>query len=126
MNAQVENQNSMLDRLKWLFVGILLLAGIIANYHFGNQPVSLKIAGWVVLICMIAGVVFQTSQGRKLWEFIQESRMELRKVVWPSREETIKTTLLIIATVTIASLIFWGVDSILLVLVGILTGQRGW
>ncbi len=64
--------------------------------------------------CAAAVIAFQTSQGRKAWDFIQEARMELRKVVWPTRQEVIQTTLLIIAMVVITSLLLWAVDSFLL------------
>ena len=51
--------------------------------------------------------------------------VELRKVVWPTRQETIQTTLIVVAMVVVAALILWGLDKVFFWLVAWLTGQRG-
>ncbi len=103
----------------------MLVAGIVANSYFANQPMALRLAGWVVLLAILALIAFRTEQGRQVWLFLQDARMELRKVIWPTRQETIQTTLIIIAMVGLTALFLWGIDSLLLWLVGFLTGQRG-
>lgn len=125
MNSKVENQPSKLDTLKWLVAGILTVAGIFGNNYFSAQPIALRLAGWLILGCVIVLIVFQTAIGRRIWAFAQDARMELRKVVWPTRQETIQTTLLVIAMVAVTALLLWAIDSFLLWLVGYLTGQRG-
>ena len=70
-------------------------------------------------------VISQTSKGLQLWSFIKGARIELRKVVWPTRQETIQTTLVVVAMVVVAALILWGIDTLFFWLVGWLTGQRG-
>jgi preprotein translocase subunit SecE len=66
-----------------------------------------------------------TSQiGRNLWNFVQGSRVELRKVVWPSRDETVKTTLVVFLFVSIAGVFFWGLDVLLSWLAKKLTGAE--
>lgn len=125
MNSKLEVQSSKFDMLKWLVVLALLIGGVIASSHFSTQPVALRVAGWLVLSCITALIAFQTTQGRRVWAFAQDARMELRKVVWPTRQETIQTTLLVIAMVVVTGLFLWGIDSLLLWAVGFLTGQRG-
>jgi preprotein translocase subunit SecE len=127
VNAKIENQSttSHFNALKWLVVVIMLVAGIVANSYFANQPMALRLAGWVVLLAILALIAFRTEQGRQVWLFLQDARMELRKVIWPTRQETIQTTLIIIAMVGLTALFLWGIDSLLLWLVGFLTGQRG-
>lgn len=124
ISAKVENQPKF-DVLKWLMVGILIASGVVANSYFAGQPVTLKIAGWIILTCLAVVIGFQTQVGRQIWNFFQESRMELRKVTWPTRQETIQTTLLVIVMVVVTSLLLWAIDSMLLWAVGFLTGQRG-
>jgi preprotein translocase subunit SecE len=122
----IENtQRSRYDWLKWLFVGFLIITGIILNYHYNEQPWPLRLLGWLVLLGIIAGVALQTYLGKQSLIFIRESRMELRKVYWPTRQETMQTTLFVVIMVVVLALILWGADSILMLLIGWLTGQRG-
>jgi preprotein translocase subunit SecE len=64
-------------------------------------------------------------QGQALWKFVQASRIELRKVVWPTREETIQTTLAVLVFATIGGVFFWLLDLFLLFVTSKLTGQGG-
>jgi preprotein translocase subunit SecE len=70
-------------------------------------------------------VLFTSFQGRVLWKFIQGSRIELRKVVWPTREETIQTTLVVLVFALIGGVFFWLLDLILLFATSRITGQGG-
>jgi len=125
MNSKQEIQPSKLDTLKWFVVIALIGGGIFANSYFSGQSVALRLSGWLILCCVAGVIAFQTNLGRKIWVFLQDSRMELRKVVWPTRQETIQTTLLVMAMVVVTAIFLWGVDSFLLWVVGFLTGQRG-
>jgi preprotein translocase subunit SecE len=118
-------QNMRYDWLKWSAVVVLIITGIIANYYYNNQPWPLRLLGWLVLLGIIAAVATQTKVGKQALSFMRESRMELRKVYWPTRQETIQTTLFVVAMVVVLALILWGVDSILMLVIGWLTGQRG-
>lgn len=124
MNAKVENQSFQSDTLKWLLVAVLLVVAIVANAHFSTQPIALRLIGWLLLCGLLLFIIYHTEQGKKTWSFAQEARMELRKVVWPTRQETVQTTLVVVAMVVIAGLFLWGIDSLLLWLVGLLAGQR--
>ncbi len=122
----IEGQRSTtLDWLKWLVAVLLLVAGIVANYYYSYQPWPLRLLGWLFLLAIVTAVVLQTYQGKQALNFARESRMELRKVVWPTYQETVQTTLFVAAMVLVLGLILWGVDGILMWLIGWLTGQRG-
>jgi preprotein translocase subunit SecE len=69
-------------------------------------------------------VAAKTQKGRWVVEFFRDSRMELRKVVWPTREEITQTTLVVVVMVIVLALILWGMDGILVWLIGWLTGQH--
>lgn len=117
--------NSKLDWLKWFIAIALIIAGLVANYYYNYQPWPLRLLGWILLLGIIAAVVLQTYQGKRALIFARESRMELRKVFWPTRQETMQTTLVVGVMVVVLALFLWGVDSILMWLIGWLTGQRG-
>jgi preprotein translocase subunit SecE len=96
-----------------------------ANYYFSSQSVALRIAGNIIAGIALLSVASFTLQGKRFLQFAREARIELRKVVWPTRQETFQSTLVIVAVVAITALFLWGVDSILLWAVSFLTGQRG-
>lgn len=121
---ETENRNNF-GWLKWLAVFLLLIAGIIANYHYNSQPWPLRLLGWLFLLAIVIAIALQTLQGKQVLEFARESRMELRKVFWPTRQEVVQTTLVVAAMVIVLALVLWGIDSLLMWLIGWLTGQRG-
>jgi preprotein translocase subunit SecE len=122
----IENTQSVrYDWLKWFVVIALIITGIVANYYYNNQPWPLRLLGWLVLLGVVGVIAAQTQLGKQALSFMRESRMELRKVYWPTRQETIQTTLFVVAMVVMLALILWGVDSILMLVIGWLTGQRG-
>src|SRR3990167_6715276 len=116
---------SRCNHLKWIFVCLLLFAGIIANSYYDSVALAVRAAVGILIFLAILAIVFRTTQGVVFWNFAKGARIEMRKVVWPTRQETIQTTLVVVAMVVIAALILWGFDAIFYSLVGWLTGQRG-
>ncbi len=126
MNPKDEvQQQPRFDRLKWLLIVVLLVGGIVANYLYSNITWAIRAAIGIVLVVVLLAVVSQTGKGRRTWGFIKGARTELRKVVWPTRQETIQTTLVVVAMVVVTALILWGFDTLFMWLMGWLTGQRG-
>ncbi|OGT32805.1 MAG: preprotein translocase subunit SecE [Gammaproteobacteria bacterium RIFCSPHIGHO2_02_FULL_39_13] len=117
------NQKS--NGLKWTLVCILVIAGIVANTYFNQVAWALRVAAGLVLAAVVLWIALQTATGHVFWTFAKEARIELRKVVWPTRQETVQTTLVVVAMVVVAALILWGLDTLFFWLVGWLTGQRG-
>ena len=113
MNAVAESKVKMADTVKWLLFLVLLTGGIWGFYAFADQSLLLRVVGLLVVLALAAAVALQTEKGRATWSFAKDSRTEVRKVVWPSRTETLQTTGLIIALVTMVSLFLWGLDSFL-------------
>ncbi len=122
---QKEQSKLKWDWIKWLVAVVLLGAGIVANYYFTSQPWPLRLLAWLFLLGIVTAIVLQTYQGKQALNFARESRIELRKVVWPTYQETVQTTLFVAAMVLVLALILWGIDSVLMWLIGWLTGQRG-
>lgn len=126
MVLKAENQEeTRLDWLKWLLAIALLLAGMIGNHYYSEISMPIRMAAWFAVLAVAGFVASKTQKGKWVVDFARDSRAELRKVVWPTREETMQTTLVVAAMVIILALILWGMDGILVWLIGWLTGQRG-
>ncbi|HRO88299.1 MAG TPA: preprotein translocase subunit SecE [Chiayiivirga sp.] len=127
MNAKSETTTgtSALDKVKIVLAIAIVIGGIAGYYIYETAPAVLRIGA--VILALAAGIgVFATSGvGRELWRFIQGSRIELRKVVWPNRQETGQTTLVIIFFVVIMGIFFWLLDMFLAWGARTLTGQGG-
>jgi len=126
MNANTETSGpSALDVIKTVLAAALLIGGIVAYYLFPEASIALRAAGVVLGIALGIVVFATTERGRELWSFIQSSRVELRKVIWPTRPETIQTTIAVIIFALIMALFFWVLDKGLLWATRLLTGQGG-
>src|SRR5450631_2553354 len=104
---------------------LVLLMGIGAFYWYEDQALVLRIAMVVVGLAVGAGLVWFSWYGREFWQFALAARIELRKVVWPEREETIKTTYVVFIFAIIMGVFFWGLDWVLTLLTRLLSGQSG-
>ena len=113
------------DGLKWALIWMLLAAGIVVNYFYSETPWAIKAAIGIVVAAVLIAIALQTAKGRRAWGFIKGARTELRKVVWPTRQETVQTTLIVVAMVVVTALFMWGVDSFFMWAVSWMTGQRG-
>jgi preprotein translocase subunit SecE len=127
MNEQVRvnNDGGAGGTLALVAAIVLLVAGIAGYYLLDARPDWQR---WGVAAAgLVAGLaVFGLSTlGRRFWQFMMDSRIELRKVVWPSRQETIQTTLMVFMFVTAAGVFFWILDLLLAWITKTLTGQGG-
>ena len=125
MGARVESAGKTQDTLKWLVATLLLGAAVWAFYHFGEESLLLRIIGLLIVAGAAAAIAFTTEKGRAAWEFMRDSRTELRKVVWPTRKETTQTTLVVMGVVALVALFLWMVDGILSWVVRLLLGHGG-
>ena len=124
MSTQTEtSQSGVLDILKLLIAAGALVGGLYAFYYYVNE-VPLPLRALMVLGGAIVGIgVAMTSvQGQRLWHFIQGSRVELKKIVWPTRTETTQTAIAVFVFTIILALFFWALDSGLLWLTRSLIG----
>ena len=126
MNAKVEKkslpQTSAADILKFIVAVLLLAAGVFGFYWFSAWATPLR--GLLVAFGLVAALVVcaLTATGHRALEFFSEARFELRKVVWPTRQESFRTTGVIIVVIMIMSLILAAIDLVLGFGVGKLLG----
>ena len=130
MNTQTEPAASVADIVKQVFSVVFVVAGIAAFYYFSADHSYFKeirllyrVLGLVVVVLAVLGMMLTTGLGRTVWSFVLESKQEVRKVVWPTRDETMRTTLLVFAMVFIVGLILWLLDMFPFWGVRVLTGQ---
>ena len=122
MTEQVQEGATALDAAKLAAGVAIVAAGVAGFYLLGSQPIWLR---WIiVLAALVLGVLvgLQSYQGKTLWAFVQSARIELRKVVWPNRQETMQVTIVVIVMVVALGLFFWGLDTVLGLLTRWLTG----
>ncbi|MCC5827765.1 MULTISPECIES: preprotein translocase subunit SecE [Alkalimonas] len=121
MSATSETPKSSLDSVKWLVVFVLLSLVVVGNYIFDFGTLERAIA-IVVLVAGAGLVAAQTAKGKIFVAFAKDARTEVRKVVWPTRQETTQTTIIVMIATLIVGLILWGLDAILLRIVSFFTG----
>ncbi len=122
MNAKTEVESSSMDTAKLALAVLMLAAGIGGFYYYEAYSLLLRVLGLLAVAGVAVAIAMQTMVGRKVWSFASDSRTEVRKVVWPSRQETIQTTLIVFAMVLVIGIILWLVDMALLAIVRSVTG----
>ena len=120
-----ETVNVKFDLVKLVIAALIVIAAVAGFYIFADQSTPLRVAGILAATGVAAWIGLQTEPGRNLWNFLQDAQVEVRKVVWPTRQETTQTTLLVIAVVILAALILWGLDSVLRWAIRLLIGGPG-
>jgi preprotein translocase subunit SecE len=104
---------------------VALIAGIVAFYWYDELALPFRVAMVVAGLAAGAGLMWFTWYGREFWQFAQAARIELRKVVWPERDETVKTTYVVFGFAVVMGLFFWLLDMGLTYLTRLLGGQTG-
>ncbi len=124
MSTQTETSASgALDIAKLLIAAVALVGGLYAYYYYETTVaqalrVLMVLGGTAVGI----GIAMTSTQGQRLWHFIQGSRVEIRKVVWPTKQETTQTAIAVFIFTLVMMLFFWALDSGLLWLTRSLVG----
>ena len=121
--TQETSESGILDIIKLMLAAGVLVGGLYSYYYF--LEVSLPLRVLMVLGGTAAGitVAMTSTQGQRLWAFIQGARIEIRKVVWPTKQETTQTAIAVFIFTFIMALFFWGLDSFLLWLTRTLVGS---
>jgi len=122
MNPKAEASDSRFDLVKWLVVVLLVVVGVVGNQYYSAQPILYRVLALLVIAAVAAYVGLQTGKGKAFFVLAKEARAEIRKVVWPTRQETTQTTLIVVAVVLVMALLLWGLDSLLGWLVSLIVG----
>jgi preprotein translocase subunit SecE len=122
MKANVQENSGQLDWLKWAVVAAITALAVWGNLEYATQPLLYRVLALVAIATVALVVALQTTQGLAFWDLAKAARTEIRKVVWPTRQETTQTTLIVVAVVLVMALILWGLDTLLGWLASMLIG----
>lgn len=117
------NLNSSLNKLLWVLFVLFFCFGIFINYNYSAYLGSLRYA--VSLLCVVfsLSILFFTNEGRRLSFFLRDARLELAKVVWPTKPEIFQSVMAVLLMVLFFGLLVWIVDGFLFWVVGLLANQ---
>ena len=114
MNSDTRSKNSaVIDWLKWLTVTSLIGVAVYANWYFQEQSLLARVFGLLLVVGLVFVISITTSRGHSAWNLVKDARSEIRRVVWPTNNETTQTTLVVLVMVFIFAMILWGLDSLL-------------
>jgi preprotein translocase subunit SecE len=122
MNGKSQVEASGLDTVKLMLAVGIIVGAIVGFYYLDGYSQLLRVLGLLVLIGVATLLAYQTAVGRTIWDFASASRMEVRKVVWPSRQETMQTTLIVFVMVLLMGIVLWLFDMMLGAILRALTG----
>ncbi len=125
MNAKVETEGSGLDTVKLVASIALLASAVVAFYYFSDRSLLLRVLGLLAVTGVSLGIMATTAVGARAMGYFSETRAEVRKMVWPTRQETMQTALIVFAMVIILGIMLWLMDMFFLWLVKLVTGQGG-
>ncbi len=125
MAEKAVSARSAIDLLKISTSVLLIILAVSGFYYFSGQMVVFRVLGMLFLAGLAAGIFYTTAPGRRVWQFLLDSRTEVRKMVWPTRTETTQVTLVIIALVIVVGLALLGLDLFLAWAIKMLMGYGG-
>ncbi len=126
VNAQTETSESgVLDILKLLISAVVLVGGLYSYYYYIEVSLPLRVLMVLGGLAAGIGIALTSTQGLRLRAFVQGARVEIRKVVWPTKQETTQTAIAVFIFTLIMALFFWALDSLLLVITRSLVGSAG-
>jgi preprotein translocase subunit SecE len=125
MNAKVDAGAGRLDSVKLGVAALLLAGGIGAFYYFSDQLMVVRVFGLLVVAAVALFIAAQSALGRVLVGFVGGAYNEAQRVVWPTRTETVQTTLVVLIMVMVVGVALWLLDMFLLWAIQMLTGQGG-
>ncbi|PIE42746.1 MAG: preprotein translocase subunit SecE [Gammaproteobacteria bacterium] len=112
MSSQTSESSGAWDVIKWLFVLLLVAVGVVGNYYYADQSLLYRVLALVVLTAVALTVAATTIKGRQYVTLMKEAKSEIRRVIWPTRQELLQTTMIVVVFVLIVALFLWGLDSL--------------
>ena len=122
MSANSQVEASGFDTVKLILAVAIVVGAILGFYYLDEYSQLLRVIGLLVVVGVAAFIIYQTAVGRSIWDFASASKTEVRKVVWPSRQETVQTTLIVFAMVLLMGIVLWLFDMMLGAILKALTG----
>ena len=115
--------NIMLDRAKWILISLFIIGTLYLNYHYYSESAAFRMPAIIIMVMVCLSIAFSTKKGKLAWQFCKEAKLELHKVVWPTKQETVQSSIVVMIMVVIMSLVLWLFDTILFKIIAWITGQ---
>lgn len=113
MNTRAQTVGSSpIDKVKLIGAVLLVILGLVAFYYFSEQSLIVRILAVVAGLIAGAALALTSAPGQGAWNFATSARTEVRKVVWPTKRETVQATIVVIIMVIFVGLLLWIIDSI--------------
>jgi len=113
MAEKIESEAGKQDWIKWLVVAVIVGGAVYANSYFAAESLLFRTIGLLITAGAAGWIAAQTVKGRAFVNLCLDARVEIRKVVWPSRQETTQTTIVVLIVIFVVALILWLLDSAL-------------
>ena len=113
----------MADKIKLLVAFLLIVAGVVGYYALGDSAAVVRVLAVLLGVLAAAGVFWTTVMGKQFFGFAKDSVAEAKRVVWPTRKETMQTTAVVVLFAVVMALFLWAVDASLLLIVNKLMGR---
>ncbi len=108
-----QSSSSAIDTFKLMTAVLVLLAGVVAFYYFEEESQLLRVLGMLAVAVVAFFIAASSDPGRRGLGFVKEARVEVRKVVWPTRQETLQTTVAVLFMVILVAIMLWLFDMFL-------------
>ena len=103
-----DSTHQLIDWLKWIFVLALVAGSVVGNWYYQDESLLIRALALVATGLVAGFVALQTERGQRVWNLARQARTELRRVVWPTRQEATQTTMIVLILILLFSLILWG------------------
>ncbi|MFT6916234.1 MAG: preprotein translocase subunit SecE [Motiliproteus sp.] len=113
MSAKAGPAESKFDSGKWFVTVLLVAVGVAGNSYFSEESLLYRVLALLLLAAAAGFVALQTAKGRAFFTLFKEAKVEIRKVIWPTRQETVQTTAIVVVVVLLTGLALWAIDSLL-------------
>lgn len=123
MVVNMANQSPKVEAIFLWCAALLFMLGLVAQFIFTAQPLLFRIIGLVVVMSISTALIAKTKFGRRAWVYWQDAIVELRKVFWPTKQETVHSTIAVLAMVFVMSLVLWTIDAVLVRIVAWIVRQ---
>lgn len=110
MVTKTEQSSSGIDTVKLMLALLALIAGVVGFYYFADESQLLRVIGLLAIAATAFFIVSTTEIGRRGLGFVRDARVEVRKVVWPTRTETTQTTIAVLIMVFLVAIMLWLID----------------
>ncbi|HCU90821.1 MAG TPA: preprotein translocase subunit SecE [Gammaproteobacteria bacterium] len=110
MSTKMESETSTFETLQLAVALMIVIGAVVGFYYYAEVPQIVRVGGLLAAVGVSAAVALRTEKGRTTASFVKEAQTEVRKVVWPTRQETVQTTLVVMVVVVIIAIFLWLLD----------------